>query len=113
MIIDAGPSGLAVGACLQLAGIPSLIFEQSQQVGAAWRRHYDRLHLHTDKAHSELPFAPYPKDTPRYPSRLQVIQYLEAYARQFQLEPRLGQQVVAARRISSAIARHPQGRHLA
>ena len=66
-------------------------------MGAAWHRHYDRLHLHTAKAYSELPFVPFPKDYPRYPSRLQVIDYLEAYARQFQLEPRFGQQVIAAR----------------
>jgi indole-3-pyruvate monooxygenase len=46
---------------------------------------------------SELPFVPFPKDYPRYPSRVQVISYLEAYAGQFQLEPRLGQQVIAAR----------------
>jgi indole-3-pyruvate monooxygenase len=101
LIIGAGPAGLAVGACLRRAGMPFLILEQSQQVGSAWRRHYDRLHLHTDKAHSALPFLPFPKDTPRYPSRLQVITYLEAYARQFQLEPRFGQQVVAARKVNS------------
>ena len=97
IIIGAGPAGLAVGACLKRAGIPALILEQSNKVGAAWHRHYDRLHLHTDKAHSELPFVPFPKAYPRYPSRLQVIDYLETYARHFQLEPRFGQQVVAAR----------------
>jgi thioredoxin reductase len=86
-----------VGACLKQAGIPGLILEQSDQVGAAWHRHYHRLHLHTDKAHSALPFVSFPRDYPRYPSRLQVIQYLEAYAQAFQLEPRFGQQVVAAR----------------
>jgi cation diffusion facilitator CzcD-associated flavoprotein CzcO len=97
IIIGAGPAGLAVGACLRRAGIQFLILEQSQQAGSAWRRHYDRLHLHTDKAHSALPFLPFPKGTPRYPSRLQVVSYLEAYAHQFQLEPKFGQQVTAAR----------------
>lgn len=96
IIIGAGPAGLAVGACLKRAGISCLILEQSDKVGAAWHRHYDRLHLHTDKAHSALPFAPFPKEYPRYPSRLQLIEYLETYARQFQLEPKFGQQVVAA-----------------
>ena len=97
IVIGAGPAGLAVGACLKRAGIPTLILEQSNKVGAAWHRHYDRLHLHTDKAHSGLPFVPFPKAYPRYPSRLQVIEYLETYARHFQLEPRFGQQVVVAR----------------
>ncbi|MBI3805627.1 MAG: NAD(P)/FAD-dependent oxidoreductase [Nitrospirae bacterium] len=97
IIIGAGPAGLAVGACLKGAGLPFLILEQSDQVGAAWHRHYNRLHLHTDKAHSALPFVPFPKEVPRYPSRLEVIRYLERYAQQFQLRPRLGQQVVSAR----------------
>jgi cation diffusion facilitator CzcD-associated flavoprotein CzcO len=97
IIVGAGPAGLAVGACLKQAGIPAVILEQDNKIGPAWHRHYERLHLHTDKAHSALPYAPLPKDYPRYPSRLQLIDYLEAYARQFELEPRFGQQVVAAR----------------
>jgi indole-3-pyruvate monooxygenase len=95
IVVGAGPAGLAVGACLKRAGRPALILEQCKRVGASWHRHYDRLHLHTDKAHSELPFVAFPKAYPRYPSRLQVIDYLETYARHFQLEPRFGQQVVA------------------
>ena len=97
IVIGAGPAGLAVGACLKQAGIPCVILEQTDKVGAAWHRHYDRLHLHTAKAFSELPFVHFPKDYPRYPSRLQVIQYLEAYARKFQLAPRFDQQVISAR----------------
>jgi cation diffusion facilitator CzcD-associated flavoprotein CzcO len=73
-----------------------LILEQSDQVGAAWHRHYARLHLHTAKAYSALPFVPFPKVYPRYPSRSQVIRYLERYAQHFQLEIRFRQQVIAA-----------------
>lgn len=98
IVVGAGPAGLAVGACLKRAGIPSLILEETRQVGAAWRQHYDRLHLHTSKANSALPFAPFSRDYPRYPSRLQVIEYLETYARRFQLEVRFGQRVIAAHR---------------
>jgi indole-3-pyruvate monooxygenase len=101
IVVGAGPAGLAVGACLKQAGIPFLILEQANKVGAAWHQHYDRLHLHTPKAYSQLPFVPFPKDYPRYPTRLQVISYLEAYARQFQLEPTLGQQVISARYANS------------
>lgn len=96
MIVGAGPAGLAVGACLKRANIPSIILERNQQVGSAWHRHYDRLHLHTDKFHSSLPFVPFPKTDPRYPSRTQVINYLESYARMFQLDIRFGQCVTAA-----------------
>jgi thioredoxin reductase len=96
VIVGAGPAGLAVAACLHQAGIPYLILEQSDCIGSTWRQHYDRLHLHTSKSISSLPFVPFPKDCPRYPSRLQVIEYLEAYARRFQIAPKFGQRVVAA-----------------
>ena len=99
LIIGAGPAGLAVGACLQQAGLSCLLLEQGDGPGWAWHHYYERLHLHTDKAHSALPFLPFPETCPRYPSRMQVIRYLENYARQFQLEPKFGQQVFAARQV--------------
>jgi cation diffusion facilitator CzcD-associated flavoprotein CzcO len=97
VIIGAGPAGLAVAACLHRAGIGSLILEQGEQVGSAWRQHYDRLHLHTIRLFSSLPYYPFPKGYPRYLSRLQVIEYLESYARHFQSEPKFGQKVIRAR----------------
>jgi len=97
IIIGGGAAGLAVGACLKRACIASLILEQSDTVGASWHRHYDRLHLHTDKTNSQLPFMPYPADYPRYPSRDQVVKYLEDYAKHFDLDIRFTQQVTSAR----------------
>ena len=111
IVVGAGPAGLAMGACLQQAGVSFLILEQADQVAVAWHRHYERLHLHTDKKHSALPFFPFPKEYPRYPSRVQMIDYLEAYARRFQLAPRLGQRVVSARRIHDAWRVETQDSH--
>lgn len=97
IVIGAGPAGLAVGACLKQANIPCIILEQSDKVGSTWHHHYDRLHLHTDKKNSELPFLPFPKDYPRYISRSQLIEYLESYAQKFQLDIRFHQEVISAR----------------
>ncbi|MBT8401986.1 MAG: NAD(P)-binding domain-containing protein, partial [Rhodothermia bacterium] len=93
VIVGAGAAGLAVGACLKQKGVPFAILEAADAVGSSWRRHYDRLHLHTDKKHSELPHLPYPKDYPRYPSRDQLVRHLERYADHFELKPRFGIQV--------------------
>ena len=100
IIIGAGAAGLAVSACLKQAGVPNILLEQSSKVGATWRRHYDRLHLHTDKKNSSLPYAPMPGDFPRYPSRDQVVQYLEDYANQFDLDILFDEQVTSAKRIN-------------
>ncbi len=88
VIIGAGPAGLAAGACLKSRGLDVVILEKSDAVAPVWRRHYDRLHLHTDRGHSALPGLPMPSAYGRYPSRAQVVEYLESYAAQFDLKPR-------------------------
>jgi indole-3-pyruvate monooxygenase len=93
LVIGAGPAGLAVGACLRRCGVAFQVVEQADTIGASWRRHYDRLHLHTDRRHSALPYLGFPNGTPRYPSRDQVIAYLEQYAEHFGIAPHLGQRV--------------------
>ncbi|MEW6320860.1 MAG: NAD(P)/FAD-dependent oxidoreductase [Acidobacteriota bacterium] len=97
LIVGAGPAGLAVAACLKHEGIDSVILEQERQVASSWRRHYDRLHLHTPRDHSSLPHRRMPTAFPRYPSRDQVIDYFEAYAAHFKLAPRFQQRVTAVR----------------
>lgn len=93
VVIGAGPAGLAVAACLRRAGVDFVLLEKETAVAASWRRHYDRLHLHTDKARSGLPGLPFPARAPRYPSRDEVIAYFEAYARHFALKPRFEEEV--------------------
>ena len=98
VIVGAGPAGLAVGACLKRAGHEVTIVEKRDTVGSSWRNHYERLHLHTTRGGSALPFRPLPRSWPRYPSRAQVVEYLDDYARAFELTPRLGEAVTRARR---------------
>jgi cation diffusion facilitator CzcD-associated flavoprotein CzcO len=76
-----------------------LILEQAEDVGSSWRGHYDRLHLHTSKGFSGLPFLPFPRRAPRYPSRLQVVEYLESYCREHELSIEFGRRIEAARRV--------------
>ncbi len=96
-IIGAGPAGLAVGACLRRRGVRFEIFERSGQVAPAWHRHYRRLHLHTPKESSGLPYKEFPSNHPRYPSRQQVLDYLQDYATAFELRPRFHEAVIAVR----------------
>jgi cation diffusion facilitator CzcD-associated flavoprotein CzcO len=87
IVVGAGPAGLAISACLKERGAQVQILERAPNVGSAWRGHYERLHLHTDKGNSALPGFPFPRDYPRYPARLQVVEYLENYAKHFGLAP--------------------------
>lgn len=94
-IIGAGPAGLAVAACLRQAGLDFVMLEKEQQAAPAWRRHYERVHLHTTKRYSSLPFVPFPRDYPRYVPRDLFVEYLDGYARRFDIEPRFGETVRA------------------
>jgi len=98
IVIGAGPAGLAVAGQLAHRGLPFTILEASDYIGVAWRNHYDRLHLHTVKQYSALPHLPYPANYPTYPSRLQVVEYLEQYAEHFGIKPRFNQRVTGIRR---------------
>ena len=75
-----------------------IILEKAGEIASAWRRHYRRLHLHTVKSFSSLPFVPFPGDHPRYVPREKVVAYLDAYAERFELRPRFGVTVSAIRR---------------
>ena len=99
LVIGAGPAGLAVAACLRQQGVGHDIVSRDDSVAASWRRHYERLHLHTIKRHSALPNMPWPVSAPRYPSRQQVVDYLERYAAAHQIKPRLGVEVRRVRRL--------------
>jgi cation diffusion facilitator CzcD-associated flavoprotein CzcO len=98
IIVGAGPAGLACAMTMRAAGLDVMVLEKAGQVGAVWRRHYDRLHLHTDRNHSGLPGMPMPSDYPAYPSRAQMVSYLENYAACFQIKPGFNTKVLRLRR---------------
>jgi len=87
LIIGASISGLASAASLQKKGLGYTIIEKETRIATPWHNHYERLHLHTSKGLSNLPYKKFGKTIPRYPSRQQVIEYLENYQRDFDIHP--------------------------
>jgi len=87
-VIGGGPAGLAAAAELRRRGMRPLILERGEQVGSSWRAGYDRLHLHTVRGLSGLPGFAIPRAAGRWPSRDAVIDYLERYRAEHQLEVR-------------------------
>ncbi|HYD21806.1 MAG TPA: NAD(P)-binding domain-containing protein, partial [Flavipsychrobacter sp.] len=87
LIVGASISGLSLATCLHEVGIRYTIIEKNSHIAAPWRNHYDRLHLHTNKRVSNLPFKKFDKHIPRYPTRQQMVDYLEAYQKAFNIHP--------------------------
>ena len=101
LIIGAGPAGLAIAARLKQAELLFEILEQSDKIASSWHNHYDRLHLHTVKAQSSLPFINFPDHYPQYVSRHQLVEYYEAYAEHFQLKPHFNTKVISVRKLNN------------
>ena len=88
-MIGAGPGGLAAAAMLKERGVPVVVLERDA-IGASWRRHYDRLHLHTVRWLSHLPGLRFNRAHGRWVHRDGVVRYLESYVRHHGLDVRLG-----------------------
>ncbi|KAL6641765.1 hypothetical protein ACP70R_019946 [Stipagrostis hirtigluma subsp. patula] len=88
LIVGAGPSGLAVAACLRQLSIPYAIVEREDCSVSLWRkRTYDRLRLHLAKEFCELPHMPYPNNTPTYVPKEQFVRYVDSYIKHFNICP--------------------------
>jgi Pyridine nucleotide-disulphide oxidoreductase len=80
VIIGAGLSGLSAAYALRQKGIDALILEKEQRIAEPWRKRHPQLHLNTHRRLSSLPGYPLSPDGPGFPSRDEVIGYLERYA---------------------------------
>ncbi len=87
LIVGASVSGLASAASLQKQGISYIMIEKETQIASPWRNHYERLHLHTSKRLSHLPYKKFGSKIPRYPSRQDVVDYLENYQAEHNIHP--------------------------
>jgi len=92
LVIGGGQAGLCVGYYLQRQGLPFLIVDANQRVGDAWRNRWDSLRLFTP-ARYVLPGLRLPLRGDSFPTKDQVADYLQEYARHFQLPVRNGVRV--------------------
>ncbi len=89
VIIGAGQAGLATGYHLQRRGIPFVILDAGTRVGDHWRRQWDSLRLYSPAQFDNLPGLPFPARRWTFPGKDAVGDYLESYARTFDLPVRL------------------------
>src|SRR4051794_870450 len=92
IVIGAGPAGLATAGALRHHGIGAIVLERDD-IGASWRKHYDRLHLHTVRWLSHLPGYKMPARYGKWVARDDVVEYLEDYVEAHNLDVRTGVEV--------------------
>jgi putative flavoprotein involved in K+ transport len=92
-VIGGSQSGLAVGYHLMQRRLPFVILDDNDRIGDAWRKRWDSLRLFTPGRYSGLPGMPFPGSPFSYPTKDETADYLEAYAREFELPVRTGVKV--------------------
>ncbi|MGY1733355.1 flavin-containing monooxygenase [Geodermatophilus sp. SYSU D01045] len=106
LVIGAGQAGLAMAWHLRRVGIPFLVVDAGSRIGDAWRSRWDSLRLFSPAEYNSLPGSPFPAPAGTYPTKDEVADYLERYARTFGLPVRLQTRVVR-------LHRSPDGRFIA
>lgn len=96
LIVGAGHAGLAAAYHLRRRGLDVIVIDQRQRVGDVWRDRYDSLRLFTPVDVIELPGMPMRHGFDRFPTKDQVADYQERYARWLGVRVVLGSKVNTA-----------------
>jgi putative flavoprotein involved in K+ transport len=107
VVIGAGQAGLATGHYLAGRGLRFTILEGHTRIGESWRRRWDTLRVFTPARNDALPGMPFPAAPHAYPTKDEVADYLESYARRMDLPVRTGVRVERLDRIGGDVDRGP------
>ncbi len=106
VIVGGGQAGLVMGYELARQGRDFVILDAGRRVGDAWRERWDSLELFTAARFDGLPGMPFPGDRLRFPTKDEVADFLEEYARAFDLPVRSGVRVDGVRREGDRFVDH-------
>ena len=85
VIIGGGQAGLSVGYHLKQRGIPFVIVDASERIGDAWRNRWDSLRLFSHARFDGLAGLTFPGPRTYLPTKDEMADFLERYARRFEL----------------------------
>lgn len=99
IVVGGGQAGLALGYFLARQGRDFVILDGGNRAGETWRNRWDSLRLFTPAFHSGLPGMPFPAPGRSFPTKDETADYLETYARTFDLPARFGRRVESLTRL--------------
>lgn len=88
VVIGAGQAGLSAGYYLAKRGLPFVILDSDARIGDHWRDRWDSLKLYSPARYDALPGRRFPAPSSHWPTGREMGDYLEAYARWFELPVR-------------------------
>jgi putative flavoprotein involved in K+ transport len=93
IVIGGGQAGLSVGYYLKQQGVRFAILDASERVGDAWRKRWDSLRLFSPARFDGLAGMRFPAPDDHFPTKDEMADYLEAYAKKFELPVRTNSRV--------------------
>jgi putative flavoprotein involved in K+ transport len=102
VVIGGGQAGLTVGYHLGQKHRPFVILDAHPRVGDSWRKRWDSLLLFTPARYDGLPGMRFPASPGAFIGKDQMADYLESYARRFELPVHTGVQVTRLARDGEA-----------
>lgn len=93
VVIGAGQAGLSAGHYLAKRGLPFAILDADARIGDHWRERWDSLRLYSPARYDSLPGRRFPTAPSHWPTGREMADYLETYARWFELPVRSGTRV--------------------
>ncbi|MFO7524628.1 MAG: NAD(P)/FAD-dependent oxidoreductase [Ignavibacteriaceae bacterium] len=85
IVIGAGQAGLSAGYFLKKSNIPFIIVDAKDRVGDSWRNRWDSLRLFTPAKFNGLAGMKFPAPPNYFPTKNEMADYLESYAKHFNL----------------------------
>jgi putative flavoprotein involved in K+ transport len=98
VVIGGGQAGLSVGYHLMKRGVRFVILDGEARIGDTWRKRWDSLRLFTPAWLDSLDGLPFPAPAKYFPTKDEMGDYLELYARHFKLPVRSGVRVLSVTR---------------
>ena len=93
IVIGGGQAGLSVGYHLARRGLRFVILDAHARTGDSWRKRWDSLRLFTPARFDALDGMPFPAPPFHFPTKDEMADYLESYAKRFALPVRHGVKV--------------------
>lgn len=90
VVIGGGQAGLTAGYYLSRHGRSFVILDENERVGDSWRKRWDSLRLFTPATFSHLPGRKLPHSNWEFPTKDELADYLESYAKEFELPVETG-----------------------
>ena len=99
VVVGGSQAGLAMAWHLAQQGLRFVVLEAALELGYVWRSRWDSLKLFTPAQYDALPGMAFPAPSDTYPTKDPVADYLQAYAKAFDLPVRLNAKVTELRRL--------------